>query len=483
MPGEVTCSEGQVLRCVDDGAGHEVVDTCDPLLGLECDPQAGACVGPCSPDALGLSYIGCDYYPTITLQHEFIVPPDNVFAVAVSNASDEAVAVTVTRGDVVVSEVDVAPAGVTLIELPWIDELVHAAGPTAIVESGAYRLRSDRPVTVYQYNPLAADVSNDASLLLPSNTWADRYLVAAWPSFVFKQAYHPGFYAVVASHDDTTVTLAPSATGGVVQAGAGVHADGTGVVVLDRGDVLQVLSGPGGDVTGTRVTADRPIQVFGGHKCTDLPFGVAACDHLEESMVPLAALAREYVVVPPVHALDATLDKGQIVRVIASEDATTLSFTPDQPVAKTLALAGDFVELPVSTAEYVVRADRKILVAQYMVGQAGGYGPSDPSMFLALPPEQWRQDYLVHAPTSWIANYVDLITEAGAEVALDGVPVAGWTAIAGTDYVFIHAPLAGDGDGNHRITADRGVSVSVYGVQNSGSYWYPGGLDLDVIAQ
>ena len=31
-----------------------------------CDPQAEDCGGPCSPDRLGTSYIGCEYYPTVT---------------------------------------------------------------------------------------------------------------------------------------------------------------------------------------------------------------------------------------------------------------------------------------------------------------------------------------------------------------------------------------------------------------------------------
>ena len=36
---------------------------------------------------------------------------------------------------------------------------------------------------------------------------------------------------------------------------------------------------------------------------------------------------------------------------------------------------------------------------------------------------------------------------------------------------------------HHTISADQGVGIAVSGVQNAGSYWYPGGLDLDVIPQ
>mgnify|MGYP002358328474 CR=1 FL=1 len=75
------------------------------------------------------------------------------------------------------------------------------------------------------------------------------------------------------------------------------------------------------------------------------------------------------------------------MRIIASEPNTTLTFNPDQPGNKVLVNAGDFVELPTSVAKFLVTADKKILVAQYMIGQSGGYGTSDPSMLLAVNPQ------------------------------------------------------------------------------------------------
>ena len=128
-----------------------------------------------------------------------------------------------------------------MIVLPWTP-LVSAR--TILAVDGAYRVRTDQPVTVYQYNPLnykknsTFTYTNDASLLLPTNTWTGNYMVVArndWSGY-------PGLYAVVAKEDDTQVTLLPSATGGSVTAGAGVAANGTGTVTLNEGDVLQVTS-------------------------------------------------------------------------------------------------------------------------------------------------------------------------------------------------------------------------------------------------
>ncbi len=479
LPGASECDGDKVLVCNQTGDGKDVVETCDGVQGVSCNADQGACEGACSSASLGLAYIGCDYYPTVLQQHDSYNGGQHVYAVAVSNTSDKATTVTITRGANNVAVQMVAANSVQIITLPWVNELTKTQGPSVLIKDGAYRLRSDNPVTVYQYNPLNATTTNDASVLLPTTAWTGNYLVAAWPTW---SGSYPGFYAVVARQDGTKVTLSPSATGMQIKAGGGVAADGTGVVMLDEGDVLQVMSNSN-DVTGTIVAADKPVQVFGGHECTNVPLNVSACDHLEESMFPIETLAKEYLVAPPAQTPNDALDKGQVVRVIASEDATTLTFDPDQAVNKNLAKAGDFVEITTTTAKFLVTADKKIMVAQYMVGGSGGFGESDPAMLLAVNPLQWRKSYLIHAPTTWTANYVDLMAKTGANVTVDGVAAAGWKPIGNTGYSYTHVKLSNAGNGNHAISADQGVGVGVYGIQSYGSYWYPGGLDLDVIPQ
>jgi hypothetical protein len=471
VPGTATCLGNIAHKCKGDGSGY-VDYECDPLMGSSC--VAGACTGACAPDVMEKSYIGCDFYPTVTQQHDSYNTSPHQFAVAVSNTSASSTTVTVTRSGTTVNTTTVAPNSLQIIVLPWVDPLSKTSGPSALVVGGAYRLRTNNPVTVYQYNPIASTTTNDASLLLPANAWTGKYVVASWPHW----GSYPGFYAVVARENATSVTLTPSTTGKLVQAGGGVTAGGTGTVTLNQGDVLQVMSAVGGDVTGSIVNSTKPVQVIGGHECTNVPLNIAACDHLEESMFPFETLADEYIVVPPVQYPSDTLEKGQVVRVIAAEDATTLVFTPDQPVGKVLAKAGDFVELTTTTARFRVTANRKIVVAQYMVGQSAGMGTSDPAMVLAVNPKQWRSSYLIHAPVSWTANYVDLIAPTGAAVQVDGVNVADWWAVGTTGYSVAHVKLGSVGGGNHTITGNQGVSVSVYGLQNYGSYWYPGGLNL-----
>ncbi|MGB1275657.1 MAG: IgGFc-binding protein, partial [Nannocystaceae bacterium] len=482
IPGDFMCDEmGNSLECNEAGDAWEPYETCDGVQGVMCNEDTGLCDGACSKAALGLSYIGCDYYPTVTQQYDGYNGNGVTFAAAVANTSGSPAQITVTRGDNEVTSQMVMPNSVQVISLPWVNELTLGTGPTIQVEDGAYRLRSDQPVTVYQYNPLAANVTNDASVLLPVNTWTGRYLVASYPHWSPQNFNKPGFMAVVASEDNTEVTLYPSATSTPVQAGAGVAADATGVVTLNQGDALQVLTANPGDLTGMIVEATRPIQVIGGHSCTNVPANITACDHLEESMFPIETLAKEYIVVPPVQVPNNNLEKAQIVRVIAAEANTAVTFDPDQGADAVLTNAGDFIELDTTVAKFKVSADKKIAVAQYMVGQSANFGTSDPAMLMAIATEQYRTSYLFHAPTGWNQNFVDVIAPDGATVEVDGMAVNNFEAVGATGFSHAHVLLNNGGDGNHSVTADVPVGISVYGVVSFGSYWYPGGLELERI--
>ena len=92
LPGAAECEGANVLVCNEAGDGKDVVETCDAVQGVTCNPDQGACEGACSQGSLGLSYIGCDYYPTVLQQHDSYNAGANQYAVAVSNTSDSAAA-------------------------------------------------------------------------------------------------------------------------------------------------------------------------------------------------------------------------------------------------------------------------------------------------------------------------------------------------------------------------------------------------------
>ena len=53
--------------------------------------------------------------------------------------------------------------------------------------------------------------------------------------------------------------------------------------------------------------------------------------------------------------------------------------------------------------------------------------------------------------------------------------------IGTTGYSVMRVQLAKNADGNHDLSGDKAFGVTVYGYGQYTSYWYPGGLDLDLI--
>jgi len=488
VPDAGTC-EGQVAqKCKMDGTGF-AAELCDDVQGVTCDPDVGECVGACAPKTLGTSYIGCQYYPVVTPN---VVGDNFSFAVVVSNPGNTDADVTIERGGNPVVDILVPANTVEVIPLPWV-ALLKQTGASRTLVDGAYRVRSTQPVTVYQYNPLEYQkgnqfsFTNDASLLMPTNVWGTDTIVVSRNTLNGL----PGLYAVVAREDNTTITLTPSASGKFIVAGAGVAANGTGVINLGEGDVLQVLSGVGGggpdisDVTGTRVTSDKPVEVLGAHACSYVPFDITACDHLEEFNLPFDNLAKEYLVTTPLVKapnMNPTI-KARMVRVIATTDATTLTYDPAQPGAPAmLATAGDYAEVQ-TDKDFKITANFKIAVSEYMLGQAAGGGAGDPAMTISVPTEQYRSAYSFHAPTNYESSFANITAPVGAAVMIDGQAVAGFTPIGATGFNVARVQLSNAGDGDHTITGDQAFGVQVYGYGQYTSYWYPGGLNLNLIPQ
>jgi IgGFc binding protein len=481
IPDSGGCDGDIATRCNSDGSGF-VETICDPLQGLTCD--LGACVGACSPEALGASYVGCDYYPTVVGN-----PVESLFdfAVAVANPGTGAATVTVEGGALGAPVTfTVAPDSVGVQVLPWHEGLKSIGNFQGILAvDGAYHLRSTLPVIVYQFNPLQYFISpggfsytSDASLLLPRNVWNLDYLVASYPAFQFDPV-QPGLLAITAAEDDTAVTLTTTArTQGGNNAPVFVAGEPQ-TVTLNAGDVLELAAHGAvdlGDLTGSKVTSDKPVQVIGGHYCANVPSEVRYCDHLEESMFPVATLGAEYVVTAP-SVPSIPNGKVEVVRIIATQPDTTLTYDPPQAGAATaIATAGGFVEIAGQAADYVVSANHPILVVQYMEGQDAGGNAGDPAMALAVPIAQYRTDYLFHAPTNYEVNYVNVTAPASAAVMLDGQPVEGFRPIGDSGFAVARVILPNGADGNHRISADEAFGITVYGYGQYTSYWYPGGL-------
>ena len=490
----------------------------------------------CTEAAVERSYVGCDFWPTVTYNP---VLENFNFAVAVANGNGEEVNVSVERNGSMVAMVTIPAGDLGRIELPWVPELkgpqfnAETTGDrpneSIRVDDGAYHLVSDLPVTAWQFNPLeytdeladcalmqniglgatCLSVCNDAALLIPSTAMTGNYRVFLKDSVKGNTGGFddtPASIAITATEDGTSVDVELTATASVVGGPgvAAIAAGGTANFTLDAGDVLQLMGQPGqfwgdphSDLSGSLVKADKNVQVIGVVALTSVPSpeigGEGYADHLEETILPSEVLGQSYVVTPPSSSTGANI--GHHLRFYGNFDGTTLSYPGGAPPGAPTSLdSGEVVSLQ-TTESFEVQGSQSFAIASF--GRGGqAHTPNavptvgDPAFSLAVATDQYRSRYVFLAPTDYLDSFADIIMPADAEATLDGSALTGSPeAIPGTDWVLIREALGPGVNGVHvlesvAIEGDApGMGLQVMGYGHATGYMYPGGLNLELISE
>lgn len=567
-PFTLRCNGNVVEQCTVDGEWALKYDCA--ANGIVCF-EPGYCASACGGDPkFNNSNSGCDYW-AVDLDNHFGAQ-DSPYAVIVTNLSDTPATVTVTKQDGAdlpldtVIELDVLPDELRIIDLP------SRQPQGAKLGWFGYRIRSTNQIIAYQFNPLDnVDVfSNDASLLLPVNTYGKSYRVFSMPELLgggppigFGENCnlvcgqysggqclddgagglgcalpYRGTMTVVAPESGTVVSITPTT---MTLAGTGVQAMLPGQTYTYELSTYQILNiktdTDGGDLTGTLVTADKPVGVFGGHEAS-VTSDRCCADHLEQQMFPVSTWGTTYIATK-------AFERGQEAdywRIMAAENGTTITLNPAiQP--NQMLNAGQWVEV-VTDQDFVVSADKPIGVAQVLpssqetisvpqgtlcttsaechagyeclmidlgvsvcappacfeegtnVGCPGGHtcacfdtdifgNPTncrcstigDPALIVHASAEQYRSNYVFLTPDKYIEDYVNIVAPADATVTLDGTTIGGgyFTAIPAAGYKVARIKV---GDGVHRVEATQPIGVVAYGFDRDVSYGYMAGLNL-----
>lgn len=536
--GLVGVGMGMAVACGEPPRGDEqpvtltappTTDATDPTAGGEDSTTSGADgttggvkldVGPgdtegagddggtfntCEEAAMAKSNQGCEFW-AVDLPNAWAgingspAPQDQQFAVVVANTATDSeanVEVFVGNGNAAVDSAVVGVGEVHDFRLAALNQAPRAN----TYDGAAYRIESDLPITAYQFNPLDNTVqvfSNDASLLFPTHVLGTDYTAVTGDSILLGTDQEPqgdnsgAFVSVVATEDGTTVDL--FATWGLYP---GASQD----VMLDRGQVFTAVSlGPNtypgvngdGNLSGSRVVADRPVAVFSGNVATIEPNpGQCCADHLEHQMLPLVAWGNGYAAAPPPSPMGGATNNPAVYRITGSFDDTALAYSPAAPAgAPGLIDAGQTVRFESDQPFTVTSAEpeKSFALTQFLLsnqyinafGQAG-----DPAM-IALPAvAQFQTRYVFLVPDGYAANYVTVVRVAGADVTRDGVSVAAanWRPLGtldGVDYEYVALSVP---PGAHLVESDEPCGIVSVGYDQDVSYGYPGGSGLEIISE
>ena len=482
---DLACRPG-LARCAPDAPGTPEVCSAD---GQSWEPSAPCAAGEicaagvcgeihetaaCREAAEAPSYLGCEFWG-VTMANPYLHGVrETEFAVTIANPHEHPVRARIEGGALTAPvEQTIAPGDLALIALPWVASLSDS-NASALERGGAYRVRTDAPVSTTQFNPITSIASADASTLLPTPALGDQYMVlTSYSQGTHRE--HPGSFAVVAAFEGTTtVTVRPRVA---TRPGAGVSAiaaDATTTFELEQGDVLQLLAASNeSDLSGTRVEADQPVALISGHLCANFPG--TACDHLEEQTYPYAAWGRSY----PVNTFGESGEVELIVRVLAARNDTTVRFEPESVHAPVSLDAGEVFQLTTS-GQFVVTGTEPVLVAQFVSGR--GAGGEDPSLVYAVPVEQFRPSAIFLSAPEFEQSFVNVVGPTGAPPVIDGVAVSTAGARVGAELSVWRVPLEG---GVHVLgtgdASDAAYGLAVYGFRTAGSYAYPAGMDQQPI--
>ena len=160
----------------------------------------------------------------------------------------------------------------------------------------------------------------------------------------------------------------------------------------------------GGDISGVRIIANKPISVFSGHECANIPINSVPCDVLIEQLQLIDTWGTEAVTVP------LRTRSGDVLKVFASQDSTTVnvaytdissgtvttdSFTLDRNGFRELGgtstgvtgAIGDFALIQSNNPIAVFQFSRSFITDNVIV--------SDPFMLSVPSCEQYRDSYAV----------------------------------------------------------------------------------------
>jgi len=336
------------------------------------------------------------------------------------------------------------------------------------INNRSVRITSSAPVMVYALNQSSA--STDATNVLPITALGTEYFQIS-----YQPIHAPGGYAVIATENTTRV-----------------YHDGVLAATLNAGQVYYRVSSTV-DMTGSRITADKPIAFFMLLGGVNIPVGTTASDNQFQQLAPVHTWGRNFFV-PVSHR------NTERVRIVASQDGTnitqvgaTLPTVVGSQNRLTDLNAGEWVELQVRLADggVFIQSNHPVGVCSYMVGQSfpGIAGQGDPSTTWVPPIEQMIPSatiapFIPAGGTNLNAHFAIIVVHTDAKnqtiMSVGGgapAPISGgtWHDHPTAGYSFYILQLQNDATLSYTFSNSEGLLVFAYGTGSAETYYYVAG--------
>ena len=396
-------------------------------------------------------------------------------------------------------------------------------------------------VSVYAINNELQSV--DAFSVFPCYEYPTRlsmyeYIVVGAPVNTESTPTRNNSILIVGCQDDTDVEVIPpfqfptiSASVPVNLGGGQTPRPGTHLVIDGLNQLTSLILNVVDDPTGTRILSTKPIAVFTGHQCANVPSSFTlACDHVVQQVPPQLTWGTRFFTVPVIGRYSG--DHYRVVTATANTEFTLTCRTLANPTptienfpinfnddtnsgfevfnTNIGTTSGDRASRKDDLQWCCIESNNPVLVMQYAQGQTADmvlkdfatFG--DPFMTIIPPVVQYLNDYVL--PTEkglrespFIAGYTIAVPQSeffnspsqdGSSILVNGeavVPDEEWVELFCSNREICgyaaRVEIAPQGVVSIRHTnPSAAISAWVYGIAGAVSFGYTAGFKLDEVA-
>ena len=254
----------------------------------------------------------------------------------------------------------------TVVELP-----PEAAARGNGEQNGTVWIRANLPISVHGVNKQIR--SNEGFLAIPVAGLGLEYYVISYMA----NGQERSQFLVSGVMDFTRVQIQPMVR--VNWNGRWFNPGQTILLTINRFQSVQIQSM--GDLTGTRIRADKPISLMSGSTCSLVTEQMNRCDHLVENIPPVATWGKKFSILP-----FRNRTTGYIYRVIAARSKTRFNVLGQVFMLAREGLFREFNQ-PMALA-LSISSNKPVLVVQYAKGGVVDR-VGDPFMTIIPPIEQY----------------------------------------------------------------------------------------------
>jgi len=175
--------------------------------------------------------------------------------------------------------------------------------------------------------------------------------------------------------------------------------------VINRLQTVSVASRE--DMSGTKVVTNKPVSVYSGHQCANIPSDVTYCDHVIEQMPPTVLWGKVHYTAP------LATRKSYTIKALAAHDSTNINiYCSNSLKLSYTANEGNYFDIKLQ--EYcALISNKEILVVQFGHGRKDDNAYGDPLMMLLPATTQYTYNFkfsTLHRPS--YKHYVNIIVLA-----------------------------------------------------------------------